>query len=249
MEVVTHLRERKRRAADSRDGAALAEGVCFLPSAGGGAAAGNNYPPTTLPKSPPPPAGKSRPWASVSLEPGRLRLWKLCEVTKLTVHAGLGSFTTRTRPGPPRLCLLSGTHWVTGLGRARIGCPRPRSVALGLRRRRRLGLPRVQALEDQPRSKPPWTLRPSSGLRLPQLRKCQPPLRTWGCHFRPHLACKRREVGFRAPHTRDSDPSPRREALHGWEALRTTRRLVSVGGRRSRPHPASACQRSRECGP
>lgn len=57
----------------------------------------------------------------VSREPGRLRLWKLGKITKLAVGAGLGSSTTRTRPRPSRLCPLSGTLWVTGLGRARIG--------------------------------------------------------------------------------------------------------------------------------
>lgn len=47
------------------------------------------------------------------------------------------------------------------------------SAARELSRRQRLSLP--LALEDQSRSKPPPTLRPSSSLRLPQPRKCQRP--------------------------------------------------------------------------
>lgn len=177
----------------------------------------------------------------VSREPGRHRLWKLSEITKLAVGAGLGSFTTRTRPRPPRLCPLSGTLWVTGLGRARIG---PAAQPWGSQ---------VQALGDPPRSQPAWTLRPAPSLGLRrQLRKCQPPLRTQSCHFRPHLGCKRREVGFRTSQAElgGLGPGPAQSSAGGGrgEAHRTSRRLGSLGGRRSRPHLASACRRSGECG-
>lgn len=118
------------------------------------------------------------------------------------------------------------------------------SAARELSRRQRLSLPLARALEDQSRSKPPPTLRPSSSLRLPQPRKCQRP--TFALPFSvrggkwasaPPTPC--------APGQR---PFPEQRSAGRWQAIRTPRPRGSVASALLGVIFASACQRPRECG-